>query len=219
MPKPTTASAARRARAAISDAAPPSQRQLELARLRLLHTRTCGCQLGVRGGSWHVALQPRGEEDKPPADAALFFRTQSDHSQRGEARARRNLECCASFPETAKNSARPFASHAAAGLALEVAADTPHHGRALKERSLPPVQRSSMASMGPKPTTTSAAWRARPASLSAAPTPQRQLKPAHVRLLLTRKPAWHWGRRLTRHTTAARRKREAPAGAAPFVST
>ena len=207
MPKPTTASAARRARAAISSAAPPSQRQLELARLRLLHTRTRGCQLGVGGGSWHVAPQPRGKEDKPPADAALFFRTQSDHSQRGEAHARRKLECCASFPETAKNSARPFASHTAAGLALEVAADTPHLGRALKERSLPPVQRSSM---GLKPTTTSAAWRARPASLSAAPTPQRQLKPAHVRLLLTRKPAWHWRRRLTRHTTAARRRRESP---------
>ena len=100
-----------------------------------------------------------------------------------------------------------------AGLALEAAAETSHHACAPKERILPPVRRSSI---GPKPTTSSAARRARPASLGAAPSPQRQLKPWRVRLLLTRQPASRWRRQLKRRTTAARQGQNPFAGVALF---
>ena len=43
--------------------------------------------------------------------------------------------------ENEKQRACAFAAHAAAGLALEAAAGTSHHGRAPKERVLPLVQR------------------------------------------------------------------------------
>ena len=93
-------------------------------------------------------------------------------------------------PETAKASACALASHAAAGFALRVAAGTSRHGRAPKERTFPPVQRSLVGLSRPQP----ARHGARAASSSTAPPPQRQRAPAPVRLLHTQQLASHWRR-------------------------
>ena len=79
--------------------------------------------------------------EKPPVCAVIFYGTQPNLIQGGAARAPDERECCASPAEPAKASACALASHATASLVLEVAADTPHHGHAPNERSLPSVYR------------------------------------------------------------------------------
>ena len=64
---------------------------------------------------------------------------QADLNQRGAARTRGELVCCATSPETANASASALASHAAADLVSEAAAGTSHYGHAPKMRSHPPV--------------------------------------------------------------------------------
>ena len=76
------------------------------------------------------------QRKKPPAGVALFYRAYADHNQRGAARTPGELECCTTSPESPKASACALASHAAAGLVLEAAAGTSHHGSAPKEGSL-----------------------------------------------------------------------------------
>ena len=76
---------------------------------------------------------------KLPVDVALLGMAYADLNQRGAARTRGELECCATSPETANSSASALASHAAAGLVLEAAAGTSHYGHAPKMRSRPPV--------------------------------------------------------------------------------
>ena len=80
----TTASAARRARAASAHAAPPPQREPAQWRTSALHA-----QAGSRSGrrSWHVGARPCTEEGRPLARAVPFHRAWSDHSRRGAARA------------------------------------------------------------------------------------------------------------------------------------
>ena len=62
---------------------------------------TRGSWLGVGGRSWHVAPRARAEGERPLAGAVLFVSARADHNQRGTARARSKLECCASSQETA----------------------------------------------------------------------------------------------------------------------
>ena len=164
---------------------------------------TRGSRLGFGGGSCHAA---RGEEDKPLAGVAPFHRTYPiPQSARSSARAarlsaapppqRQSEPACVKFLITrqpAWRCKRQLARRATAARrkreASRCAVYLPY--------SLPQ-------------TATSAARRARVATLSAAPPPQRQLKTARMRLLLTRQPAWRWKWQLARRATAARRKREA----------
>ena len=119
-------------------------------------------RLGVGGDSWHVIPWPRTEGESPLVGAAPFHSTWVDHNQRGTARARSKLDCCASSPATASAGARVLASHAAAGLALEATAGTSYHGRAPKERALSSVQHPSIVHGS---ITTSVARRARSSKL------------------------------------------------------
>ena len=132
---PTTTSAARRARAASSSAAPPPERQRAQARLRCA-TRGAGLALEAAAGTSHHGRAPKERGLSP---VQCLYVAMTDHNQRGTARARSKLECCASSPETASAGAPALVTRGA-GLALEAAAGTSHHGRAPKERGLSPAQ-------------------------------------------------------------------------------
>ena len=122
--------------------------------------------LGVGGCSWHAAPRARAERGKALAGAVTLLSVRADHNQGGMARAHSKLECCASS-ETASAGARALHETRGAGLALEAAAGTWHHGRAPKERGLLPTP---CLPIGHGSTTTSAARREQPAaSLSAVP--------------------------------------------------
>jgi len=82
------------------------------------------------------------------------------------------------LPRDSEHSAPALCETRGAGLALEAAAGTSHHGRAPKGRDCSIVQ---CPFIGHEPTTTSAAWRARTASSSGAPPPPRQRASARVR--------------------------------------
>ena len=184
--RPTTTSAARRAREASSSPAPSPEKKLEPARVRLAHARhpawrwrlklarrtkatrrrreasrwgsvlvygkgrqqpawhdarekqarvlrllprnsesrrACawlmrGIRLGVGGGSLHVVPRPRAVGERRLAGAASLYTTKADHNQRGTARARSKLECCAYSRGTASAGARALGSCAAVSLAL-----------------------------------------------------------------------------------------------------
>ena len=68
-----------------------------------------------------------------------FVTPHADHNQSGAARDRSKGECFSSSSETVSAGTHGLASRAAAGLALEVAADKSHHGRAPKERGVSPL--------------------------------------------------------------------------------
>ena len=74
-------------------------------------------------------------------------------------------------PEIQPAQWRLLACHVSAGCALEVTAVSSHHGLAPKDRGLPPMQSPSTVR---GPITTSAARRARAASLPISPPPERQ---------------------------------------------
>ena len=76
---------------------------------------------------------------EPPAYVTLLSIAEADLNQRGAARTRGELVCCATSLETANASARALASHTAAGLVLEAAAGTSHHNHAAKKISAPRV--------------------------------------------------------------------------------
>ena len=124
--------------------------------MRLLH------KCSWRSTSHHgLALEERGLSPAQhpfagpkPTTASAAWRARSSKLQ------------CSSL-ETAGAAHAPRETRGA-GLAFEAAASTSHHFRALEERGLSPAQRPFAE---PKPTTASAAWRARAASSSAAPPP------------------------------------------------
>jgi len=63
------------------------------------------------------------------ASAAFFGRIRTDQNDRGTARTQSKLECCASSPETASVHAPAPREPRGAGMKLEAAAGTSHHGR------------------------------------------------------------------------------------------
>ena len=95
----------------------------------------CKSVLCVEGRSWYVTPRLRAEGETPPDGAVSLHMARTNHSQRGTARARGKLPCCASSREI--SGAR--VCHAKAGCALEALAGTSHSGRAPKERGLLPV--------------------------------------------------------------------------------
>ena len=147
-------------------------------RRRAFAARATRHGLGIRGHSWHIAPRFLAGREKHLAVAAPFDRVKTDHINRGAARTRSKLECCASIPETARADAPVPRDTRGAGLKFEVSAVTSHHGRAPKERAVSPVQHLSTRH---EPITASAARRAREESSSAAPPPQRQRAPPRLR--------------------------------------
>jgi hypothetical protein len=125
----TATSAARRARAATSSAAPPVKTQLAPA----CATRDTRRWLGVGRRSWHVAPRSCAKGERPLVGTAPFHKAQADHNQRGTAGARSKFECCASFPEIASAGTRAQSVTRGAGLALVATAGTSHHGRRRRE--------------------------------------------------------------------------------------
>ena len=84
--------------------------------------------------------------ERPFSDAVPFYGVWFDHNQRGAARARRRLACCASNPETASTDDAPAPRLTrSAGLALDAATDTSHRSRAPKETGMSPVWCITMA--------------------------------------------------------------------------
>ena len=95
----TTASAARRARAASARAAPPPHGQAAQWRTPALHA-----QAGSRSGrrSWHVGARPCPDEGRSLARAVPFHRIRRDHRRRSSGRARAaSAPDYSSSPETA----------------------------------------------------------------------------------------------------------------------
>ena len=176
------------------------------------HTR---CWLDVGGRSWHVAPRPRAKRESRLAGARSFYETRADHSQRGTARTRSKLECCVSSPETASTVAPAPREPRGAGLALEAAAGTSHHGRAPKGRGLSPSQRS-LAGREPQPARHRAhAKQARVLRLLPRDSERRRACAARAtrRWLGVGGRSWHVAPR-------PRAKGESPlAGASPFYET
>ena len=160
--EPTTTRAAWRARTASSSGAPPPPRQRASARVRCASSGA-GMALEAAAGTSHHGRAPRKRGLSP----TLYFCCCAcgDHNQRGTARTHRNLECCASSPKTAGDGARVRRVTSGAGLALETAAGTSHHGQALMENGLSPAR---CPSTGHRPTIISTVLRAHVASSSAA---------------------------------------------------
>ena len=128
------------ARARASSSAAPPPRDSERRRAALRDTRRW---LGVGGRSWHVAPRPRAEEERPLAGAVP-----SRHEPTTTSAARRAREAssrAAPPPQRQRAQARLRCVTRGAGLVLEAAAGTSHHGRAPKERGLSPAQRLSKA--------------------------------------------------------------------------
>ena len=180
--EPTTTSAARRARAASSSAAPPPKRQRAQARA-LRVARGAGLALEVAAGTSHHGRAPE-ERGLSPAQCP-FEATGRPQPARHGARAQQ-ARVLRLLPRDSERSARAARVTRGAGLALEAAAGTSHHGRAPKREA---SRRRSVLSYEHEPTTTSAARRARAASSSAAPPPKRQRAPRRLRVR-TRQPAW-----------------------------
>ena len=99
----TAPSAARYARKASSRAAPPPERQRAQWRSRVPRKS----RLIMGGRSWHFAPEPRAEGERPLTGAVPFYSAWNGRNQRGTARARSKLACCASSRETASAMARP----------------------------------------------------------------------------------------------------------------
>ena len=68
-------------------------------------------RLCVGGRSWHVIPRPRAEGERPLAGAVHLHIARTDHNQRGTARARSKLACCASSREIASAVARARVPH------------------------------------------------------------------------------------------------------------
>ena len=164
----TTASAARRARAATARAAPPPQRQPAQWRTSALHA-----QAGSRSGrrSWHVGARPCTEEGRPLARAVPFHGAWSDHSRRGAARARGKRPYLRLLPRERQRSGAQARYTRKPAHEVGTAAGTWEHGLAPKKGGLSLVQ---CPFIGHGATTASAARRARAASARAAPPPQRE---------------------------------------------
>ena len=127
-------------------------------------------RLCINGRSWHVAPRSCSEREKPPAGVLHLHGAWADHNQRGTARARGKLACCASSQETVNAVARarmPRESRlCVGGRSWHVAPRSRN-----EERCLPPVYcLSNMRNT----ITTSAARHARTASSRAVPPRERQ---------------------------------------------
>ena len=156
---PTTTSAAQCTRAASSGAAPPAK--TKRSRLRR-GTRGACLALEAAADRPHHGRAPKRET--PLAGVVSSCSARADHNQRGKARTRSKLECCASSLETAI----ALASRRGTCLTLQAAADRLHRGRAPKKKGLSPAQ---CPLEGSGTTATSAGRRARATSWSAAPHP------------------------------------------------
>ena len=119
-------------------------------------TRGSGLKLEAAAGTSNYGFAPK--KRKHLAVAVPFDRVKTDHIDRGTARTRSKLECCAFIPETASADAPVPRDTRGAGLKFEAAAGTSHHGRAPKERAVSPVRHLSTRH---EPITASAAPRAR----------------------------------------------------------
>ena len=140
--KPTTASAARRARAASSRVLPPPERQPAQWRARTCHAKA-GCPvLEATARTSHHGLAPRVRR-LPPSQCISIVREPITTS--AARRARATSSRVSLRPERQPPQWRLFACHANAGCpVLEATARTSHHGHAPKQRGLPPVQYPSM---------------------------------------------------------------------------
>ena len=196
-----TASAARRARAASSRVSPPPERQPAQWRSYACHANA-GCVLEVTARTSHHGLAPK-ERGLSPVQCHYIVRSTITTSAARRARAASSR--VSPPPERQPAQWRLRACHANAGCVLEVTARTSHHGLAPKERGLPPVQYPLKVR---KPTTASAARRARAASSRVFAT-SRETASAVALARATRKPAACWRPQLARRTTVLHRKREA----------
>ena len=144
------------------------ERASAVARSRV-HTRAS--RMPVGGRDWHVGARPCTEGERPLAGAVLF---QKDGVTTTSAARRAHTASARAAPPPERERAQwrdRVWAHAQAGCSLKVAADTSEHGLAPKERGSLLVQWSFL---GYGPTTTSAARRARAASVRAAPPPERE---------------------------------------------
>ena len=150
---------------------------------------------GCAGGrSWRVAPWSRTEEEGPLAGAVAFCTPRTIHKPLGTAHKCGNLECCASFSETASAVAWPRVPH---DSRLRVGGRSWH----VKPRSCSQGERPSPVqcpSKGGGVTPTPAARRAHAASARAAPPPHRERAQRRARVCATRNPAaqsegfgWH----------------------------
>ena len=73
-----------------------------MARSRVPHES----RLILGGNSWRASYHSRAPNERPLAGAVSFHGARTDHDQRGTARARSKLACCASSRETASAVAR-----------------------------------------------------------------------------------------------------------------
>ena len=134
--KTTTASVARRASAASLRVLPTPERQPTKYRESACHAKA-GCVLKATARTSHHGLTPK-ERGLPLVQCHYIVRSTTILSAVRRARvasSRKSLP-----PETQPAQWGLRACHANAGCALEAKARTSHHGLALKERGLPPLQ-------------------------------------------------------------------------------
>ena len=102
-------------------------------------TRGSGLKLEAAAGTSNYGFAPK--KRKHLAVAVPFDRVKTDHIDRGTARTRSKLECCAFIPETASADAPVPRDTRGAGLKFEAAAGTSHHAVASVKRVLSSVRR------------------------------------------------------------------------------
>ena len=184
-------------------------RALEACVLRLVsrdseHSDALACSL--RGCLLCVTARSCVDEEKPLAGAVPLCHAWRDYGQRGKARTCRQRPYSASSRETASAVARLRARHPKACCVLEAGAGTSQHGLAPMERGLLMVRYRCIVR---DPITTSAARRARVASVRAALRLERQLAQWRARASATRKPALRWRPQVARRSTVLRQSKEA----------
>ena len=164
---PIATSAAQRARAARSRAAPLPERQSAQTRSRLPR----GSWLRIGGRSWHVAPRPGADGGGAPVSAVSFRVARTDRNQRATAHACIRLACCASSRETASAEARSRLPRESWLRKVEATAGTSHHGLVPKEGGFPTAHCPFVVY---RSIATSATRRARAARSRAAPPAERQ---------------------------------------------
>ena len=161
-----------------------------------------GLPLEVAAGTSHHGRAP---EETGFSPAQRSFDRQGPTGIRPTRRAQAESSSAAPPPRRQRAQERAPRVPRGAGLPLEAAAGTSHHGRAPEERGLSPAQ---CPFDGRGPTITSPARRAQAACSSAVPPSQRQRAQACAPRV-ARGVVCHWRSQLARRTTGARRRREA----------
>ena len=135
VPESNATSAARRARAARSCAAPPPERQPAQRRARAFHAKA-GCVSEARAGTSYHGLAPMEAGISP---VQRPFSSHGPTAISAVRRARASSSRAAPPLERQPAQRRVRTCHVKAGCGLEAAAGTSHHGLATKESDLPPL--------------------------------------------------------------------------------